>query len=379
LNNFLKKLYNYLYTHNLHKEANEVENLEEDVLPWEIEHDKLQEEDALEFGSEPISEEEYLNQVSQKSYMTDSDLADDYNKIAEQEGFKIVSSGEEKPLLGRGSYGSVFQGVYKGKLAAIKIILNSNGEVENWQKILQITQSFPENLKKHFPVIYHLNKGVLKKEKNQYVFGINYEIIIMEKLFKLPKDIYLNMDDNPMIDKSKMIKDLFKDDDYLYTVSSLIVDGISKNPYFRMDMRNFQLNTNEIFKLLSSQKLDDKSFPSSTIMAENISNFLLQKYPFREKYKEKVFPIIKAILNNSIGKVPGVPRGYYGITTPKDFHDYEYYSPVWEHRSETKELYEALLMLGSAGVKWNDLHVDNLMMGADGTIKFIDAGLFGNE
>ncbi len=149
----LNNLIQFLYQNNLLKEAQQVENLQEYAEPWH-------EEAVNEFGSEPISEEDYFKQNFQDN--ENPYLNDVRKKILEKHNFQIFL--DENTLLGTGAFGRVFKGVYQGKPAVAKIIVKNYGipqqvadmaykEAKVWNQILQAKQSLPPDLQSFIPTI----------------------------------------------------------------------------------------------------------------------------------------------------------------------------------------------------------------------------------
>jgi serine/threonine protein kinase len=281
------------------------------------------EEAAKEFGSEPISEEEYLESVSldpefgrQKYILT----------WLNKHGIKIFNTGK-KGWLGQGSNGIVYNGIVDGKDCVVKVS-DEDSDCENWNKILKIKDGMPEELKRHIPEVY---KIISEHLPEMHVYQNNACVIAMERLLPIPHDI----------------KVMFGKTDLRFRRSIYDnVDSISKDIYNLLP--GFRPSEDDIKEKIIDYLRDNKNL--------NLNIYDLAKYlPISPIYR---WEITSKLLNYS--------------TFPLNFDDDTDYA----YNAATESLYKALKWLEKNGIGWGDLHYENIMMDKNGTLKIMDVGMF---
>jgi hypothetical protein len=357
-------------------------------LAQEIED--LEEIDEKYFESEPISEDEYLKKihpVGGKDFHNKMQSHPPFERgafpnILKKEDFHPVEAGGKSIILGQGSFGTVFRGVYQGKPAVAKVILYEDGikEVKNWEDILDASSSVVPALKKYLPKIYKINyqedfnkikvkrnfwdddddddspsnspyKDVLNPENN-------YAIIIMEELMPLDNNLLSKIVGN---DSTTADKSPYQNPDFLWDVTKEIVEGILD--YF--DLNETDLS-NIIFKILMN--LDFKS---------NVYTITNQ---FKKELEEK---LINAGHDLEFFLPSSVESLFYKILNPvlPTSGNDRYDIPYFKHLPETSGFITSLEDLEDlTGLKWDDLVAPrNLMMDRNGQLKLIDPGLYGYD
>jgi serine/threonine protein kinase len=400
----LIKLSKWLSNSSYFKEAIAVEKIQKD---WE--------DAAREFGSKPISEEQYLKENISRPARTFLTANEARNiEILNQYGFQVLDAEGRSPFLGGGAFGKVYRGTYKGLPTVAKIITDFNisrhfrlrgqnleaatnlieNEVDNWKKILAAKEHLPPHLKKHIPITYELIEEKIptvlaeKQELNSDVQTI--KIIIMEELSQLPEDLLARISGPFFVSsregfQNKRIADLVTDPDFLYEASKTFVDILNKRISTYRDQTVLKyvpeiITPQAVHKIflenisnLKEMVLGDTSFEIRNLIVKKIFQYLFLnlKYYINDIKKEDIetelgYAIKHAIYNSFL------PR-----EVPYSADEGKYIAPHLKHEPEVKGLVELLLTLRDQfGIKWRDVRADNLMMGKDGNLKIIDVGLF---
>lgn len=386
----LKKLFNWLIMHGLNKEAQQIDELEEENPwltnnPWD---EDWNEEAVKEFGSEPISEKEY---VEQNFLGTEEDLIDptgeidEFNidilkKIADQEDIQILQSGSAPTILGNGAYGIVISGIYQNKPVAAKIIYETDendkykpsNEGSNWKKILAASK-VNSQLQKYLPQVYKINKGQVEYSTVMNDYTLDYEIIIMEKLFPLTeqlKDVYY------LASQQTHIPTLLKDQEYVYQISQEIAKLINKvKQYYKLNI-NEEITGLDIMQVIMNIK--DLPQKSPKDISRAVVNYIERNYISRKKTRKTPFinSAAGADLNDWIIEI--IRKFLSPEKLPTHYQDKV--DPFWENIPETQGFYKALKTLADDfGIKWQDIHRNNVMTDRSGNLKLIDPGLFSTQ
>ena len=354
----LHKLSKWLQHYKLFKEAQQIENL---IEQKKSEYDEPWHEEAVnEFGSEPISEEDYAQQYI-KTDLPRTNYYGDSQEILDQAGFQTLSSGSAKDsVLGEGANGRVYRGSYKGKPAAAKIIKSRYGlgEVNKWKQILNIAQDFPPELKKHIPQIYLIQEGTHNNEP--------FELIIMEELKPLNKNLHelLNAykSSNQENHYSKTMNKLFKDPEFMYELAKNIYKHIQETYLFRYKME--QITPEEILKLL-----EQNAYEFSDMSRREMADIMPKL--FKDKYKLDSDDLL--ILQSAIFRA--TDSIFFANSIPMNLEELEQ-KPMWEMIPETKEYFKMLRLLKDYGIDFDDQSPDNVLLGNDDNLKLIDVGEF---
>jgi serine/threonine protein kinase len=359
---FLFKLKKWLTQNNYHKIAQEIKDLEEYAESWH-------QEAVEEFGPESISEDEYLEQVVHPDLHDEDVSMDIISKIFVKEGFKPVSAGGKSSYIGRGSFGRVYRGIYKGQPVVAKIVLvedfvekfiNDFGfEAPKWHKLMSIKDKISPNLRKHIPQVFLSKVDSISPTNDGVDKHYQYEIIVMEELKPLNKHL------GEIIGNYKSEESFnlaLKDEDFLYDLAKMISRDLDSWFYFE------DLTPEEIFKVLYSMR-DINSYSHNDII-NNIANYVVNEYDMSSELIK-----VKRVLNTSLIKVFVVKEGFPGQKNYNDPNSTEY-NPLFGNLPETKQLLSFLEEMSSLGISWADVKENNLMMGNDGNIKIIDMGLY---
>ena len=296
------------------------DNLEPD-LETNLESDW--EEAAQEFGSEPVSEKEYLESVSldpefgrQKYMLT----------WLNKHGIKIFNTGK-KGWIGQGCNGTVYNGVVDGKDCVVKIS-DLDSDCTNWSNILKIKNGMPEELKRHIPEIYKIVSEHLPEMR---LYSDDACAIAMERLLPIPHDIKVMFGKT----NSRYRQSIYDN-----------VDSISKDIYNAIP--GTSPSEDDIKEKIIDYLRNNKNL--------NLNIYYLAKYlPISPIFQWQIVSIL---------------RKY--STFPLNFDDDNNYA----YNAATESLYKALKWLEKNGVGWGDLHCENIMMDKNGTLKIMDVGNF---
>jgi len=306
------------------------------------------EEAAQEFGSEPISEEEYLKSVAPEPEFGRQKYILDW---LSSNGIRLIKSGD-LDIFSSGDYADVFNGVCDGKDCVVKIFTQRGGSMDfdNWQAILNLKSEMPYEVAKHIPKIY----------KTLKLSGVKIRIptyaIAMERLYPIHPDLkYLIADGwGNAFYSDRLSSNIYKPalDENIYNIMNDIYKQFKK------------LINNEQLKSLKS--LIDEfyySYADNIIPINKLSHFIAVNI-FKGKNKAYLKPLyngITSILQKYSEKIP------YSSEFNNDNHN---------EIKLIKPFYNALKWLDSNGISWGDLHDGNIMMDKDGTLKIMDIGSF---
>ncbi len=338
MKHILNKLSNWLIKNAQQQEAQQVQELTEYEEPWH-------EEAVQEFGSEPISEEEYADQNFKE------DISTFRNDILIENNFKTYVAKDKE--LGAGYYGRVYRGTYNGKPAAAKIITKEEGlrEVKVWQKILNAADSLPPELKKHLPEIYLLKTDISE--------GQPYSLIVMEELRPLNRNLFEII--NRFGEQNKASFNLLlKDTDYVYNLSKKIVKDIL-NSSLSQKMKN--LTASEVFEIIFGALTfdSDSRAHNSYQLGRELKNKYQLDYDDQHQLSNIFFRATDFFVTPK-----AIPMSQRGLNN----------DDTWLRMPETKQYFEMLQELDKYGIEFDDQHAGNVMMGKDDNLKLIDVGAF---
>lgn len=366
----LLKLADWLKKYNFIQEAQDVEDLSTEE-PKEY-AESWHEEAVQEFGGAPISEDDYLEENFDSNNVGFLE-----SQALKQNNFHPIETAQGGTYLNSGYFGSVFRGVYQGRPAVAKLILEKSGlnldemkfikglgkEVDRWNKVKEFRDHLPDVVRKHLPEVYHTNTGLIQSENGR---SFEYEIIVMEELRNLPKQAKMIIDAYGK-EYNENLNKLLKDEDFIYKMAELITKNIKSIPELQEISELQSLDPVDIFSIIYD--IGMIVYNSNMVIINAIAEFLEKKYQLLPK--QTVF--IRQSVNKSIFKTFSGERFYRN----KSEHD-KNYNPAWEFTPETQSLLNALKVLSrDFNLHWADMKSNNLMMGNDGTIKIIDLGLYG--
>jgi len=349
-------------------------------------------EEIEEFGSDPVSEKEYL----------DSTLIVEPDKSGSPYVFEIMEkynfvpntiTGLDGSEIGQGYFGSVYSGVYKGKDAVIKIEFGPSKEVENWGRLLSVAKSDSEmsrSFSKFIPIVYLLDKSKIENKE--------YSIIIMERLYPSDKNL------NSLLGYCKQYNIL--NAPYSIFQSFEEWSRVSDNIYYKLITLDYNmylrydnvLKSPEHFKILfPGNAPKDRSAKEYVLkaMARSILNLALQDgYMYyevmrdnKEEYKvfvkhleEDIYDDLRSASNHIIhylyhipsseahyNNIESIPNGYIESPSKK----------YWREDPNLGDLYKFLEYLSDKhNISFADLHTMNIMQNSSGQLKIIDLGLW---
>lgn len=363
-------------------------------------------EEIEEFGSEPISEREYLREnISARPPDENSPIPADlqmrmYHKILDDIGFEPVQLTNFCSIeIGKGCYGTVFSGIYDGKDAAVKIDLEpeQSTEIQAWQKIIDIKQNLPEKFKKYIPGIYALvkNKKINLGGQEDPDKDLNYSAVIMERLYPSDKNILSLL----KIDKDGhlgIVTDSFTSFSGWAKVSDAIYNRLTRG-YYNKDFSYKKIVSKEHFKNLYPIDIDIKSKEQlASALAQKIQKLILadgkfyyQKFrgdrdaylEFSHNLLEDVTLDIMSCFKNFKANLEYFPINYDDFNQ-EEYNEYGELEPgfnkrIWGEEPNLRGLYEFLSYLAERhNIIFQDMHDKNIMQNLDGDFKIIDLGLW---
>ncbi len=325
-----------------------------------------------EFGKDPISDEEYAKKIAPGAIEFEDKVLVELHKLLKQKGITTISTGNEGKL-GQGSWGTVYAGIYKGKNVAIKSLITGDmygdkewglyqQDAKNWKNIEKLRASMPEEVKKHIPEVFLIEDGIIKIT---FSLGIpsefKYQIIVLELLSKLPKDIAKIMDGYHIAKKSVRDIDLSEMlDEVNDSLISAKLSPISSSIFDKI--------------VLGDISADRRNSPITTAyqIMQGIRFWFLYKIKDEDEIDRfhQIFPDewILAIISEKL------TDNDLGETFPYDSEHRraKKYNPA----AEIESLFNALKWLKKHGILWNDVRGENVMMGSDNHIKICDIGGF---
>lgn len=267
--------------------------------------------------------------------------------------YEVRQSYQPKTMLGAGKFGRVFQCIFKGAPAAVKIYQykgDATNDIGVLQQISSIYASLPEHVRRHLPHIYAMG-DLVNIGKNDYKY------IVMEKMHKLPLQIM----------------------EEIYTPQEL-TDGQYKDLLYRFE-NSFYGNAHD-FNFHTSKKMGDwiLGYFYKYVTPKNFS-----KLPPNLDLQEAT---VSHIVNDFLASVQGqlVNRELFskviGASLREVLSETQYF-PASSERSNTdytgkglQSLLNALNYLKKFRILYEDMHSANIMLGDDGYLKVSDFGCF---
>lgn len=365
MKNRLRKLSKLLHRADLISEAKAILKLSQSVeepAEWD---EAWHEESVKEFPEELEPKDKDLSEVALSVENAEENVEsikhmtrELVSKVSAKHNVVIVLSSRGF-LLGSGAYGGVFSGVYKNKPVAVKIALNpfAQREVKNWKFILERINSFPPEVQKHIPQIYLAENGRVTDEDS--FNELNYEIIVMEELKKLPTKLQ-----NLMMPGFKNPVELIEKHFDLESFRRYMNIARRGEGELKIGL-DFKEKLIDKFRGLDRLEEDLLKQMVRDILKSDIETQFFVGSRMLEYYYNEFLPKIKSSVP---GKEPGFP------INDEDYEELE--------RSGTKlpdgfeSFTKALVYLKGEGIEWSDLHDQNVMIGADDELKFIDLGFW---
>jgi serine/threonine protein kinase len=331
--------------------SEELKGLSEDYdEPWH-------EEAVKEFGSEPISEEEYAEQnIYQKKINTHFfELRSQIDHLIDKHNIKLISEGI-KDNIGVGAYGIVYSVIYNGKNCAMKVYQSEwSDDADIWINIFEKTKNASPEFKKYLPTIY------LHDKYN------GASIMIMEKLRPMPKSIRFVHNHKNCYLSDENIKDIVLE---LLAYNDTKMLDMKRYTYIPIQNKDdFFPGEDQIVMVLSKFKNDEKVFKLSSVK-ESINdlyrNHLNKNSSLLSYDKKDIMSSVDDAAYGILYKVAAFPTSSREIRGRKT----NSISP------RLIDFFEFLKELTSLGITFGDLHSDNIMIGENDHFKIIDVGMF---
>ena len=334
---------------NLRKEASEVLKLSPVEHPDWAQWSKEEAEGLLSSSVPELSGLEKLRESDPHSPEVVID-----NKLKEY-GITIIPKSGGNEYLGSGGHGKVYDCVFGGKPAVAKIQINEGRyprpygrDVLNWNKLQEKMSTFPEWVKKYLPEVLFAKEDVVKILGPFGDEDHNFQVMVMEKLRPLPKEISLSMNGGSNllwkwedafegiyseVSKAMLDAGLESPDEQSFFDSLVSPSGKGTNlgPLGRM--------TRYLFDIIraSDLEIEERSALTDKVLA-----------PLFEESKKIGRPI---------------PR----------FSSYGY-DDIWKAPRDLEGLWKAIVWLRSNGVPAGDIVSENIMIDSSGQMKIADLG-----
>jgi hypothetical protein len=242
--------------------------------------------------------------------------------------------GELSSFLGGGAYGKVYRAAYLGKQVAVKSV-DSGVELSQWEKLRDLSQGAPTDIKTHLPIIYDI------------ISDGDKDLVVTEILRPLTTDLQKFFYGS---EKKFTMKDLFKDDE--------VVGEIHKEVLRSMPAATI------------TQDLGKALFQFNGDSMGDFEKFLWGRIgiPVSEEQGKIVREYITSL------KIL-IPR-YLSMKFPDKHLDSFQPQGKISRSPETAGLMKTLDYLARNGLRWNDVHGGNVMMRASGDLVIIDVGLY---
>ena len=362
----LTSLFFALSEKGLFKEASEVLKLRRVEHPdWES-WSKEEEEELLKKVSPQITIENnknFINNVWNKLFERAKDL-----------GISVIPLSGKKRELGSGAFGTVFEGVYGGKRAAVKLqwgfdpISNWSKDVENWKKLQQDWGKFPEFVRNHLPEVYLTHQEAIFLPVRGEEKKIILQIIAMERLFPAPIELEESLFKTYAKVKPWMWEQALQEELYPkiwnlmqhYAVESPTISWLLKK---LSSKEEFLFSTYPDNEESFDPKIDiDKLITSGEGLVEAYRDWI---FSFSEveihsdKKEELVNKIKEIILLEEKRLEDSFPRNEGNWLSPK---------------LGTEKFWEAVSWLRGNGIPTYDIKPGNIMINGRGQIKICDLG-----
>ena len=245
-------------------------------------------------------------------------------------------TGEFDFHLGSGINGSVYRGAYLGKQVAVKI--TNVSEVPQWESIMRASAGAPDDIKKHLPLIYKMERDG------------DYEIIVMETLKPLSGAVRdMLWPEGP----EQSVRALMSDPNLVHRIFDSVASELPNN-----GVRVSRDRMDEIFKILLRYNEGETATIESFIRS-NLSP------PLSDEIASQESIFIKGLdywFNQEL--MADMPKDSDNDTSYK-----------MESLPESRSLLAAMRYLKSKGISWGDMNSENFMMRpSTGDIVMIDVG-----
>ena len=273
-------------------------------------------------------------------------------------GITIIPRDGNSEHIGSGAHGIVYDCVFNGKPAVAKIqFLEKNKpkpyarDVSNWNKIQELIPTFPDWVKKYFPEVFFAKEEDINVVNEFGSVEYNLQVMVMEKLRPLPKELSLSMDSG-RTDLTWRWEEAF---DKIYSE----IDNVMSNAGLVTPIKSFLLR--RLVEPRTGAGIKDPS-PFSRIARPIFDIIRSSNLEFEEKSftMEKISDILFAESKKITLPIPRFTS--YG------------YDDIWEPPSGLTEFWDAILWLRKNRVPAGDIIPENIMIDSSGQMKIADLG-----
>jgi len=258
----------------------------------------------------------------------------------DRSGWPMTDGDSEYALvsqLGVGAEGTVTRASYKGKEVAAKITAQDN-EANIWRKIAVLSRDVPEQLSRHIPKVYKIISTTDSA-------GDKVSIVIMEILKPLPRYMLERLFGQHLRGrqgKPLSLENIAKNEQVLFNAACYAIGRAA----FEGDPAPLQK------ELLSAKFMGNEDETASSVSGAVMR--YLNKSRFTKDSSEE---ISSTLASNILLYLKNLSSGGTFPLRSGDADD----GPWLRDAPESKSLYEALKILESNGIRWADLHRNNLM------------------
>lgn len=283
-----------------------------------------------------------------------------YFEILQNFGISVIPSkakDSDAGLLGEGAYGKVYDAMYDGKRAAVKITYDKQ-DADAYKKIKEKRDQLPENIARHLPHVY------AQFEDDTYTEGKTLYITVMEILRPISDELaslhfYADTDVY-----NQEVVEFVKNKSLSATIDNL-------EDIMRDICSKFGLDSSIIEKILNSAHLERFKEHLTKMKIGFATSAFLEALHNENIISDDISFDFEEYLGNSLRRYLAEPTEF------PDFAEFKDYGKVFQSQ-KVQDLYDAVMYLyKEENISWYDVHAGNVMeRPSDGSLVVADVGLF---